>query len=348
MPQQPRQNFADEPYDLAKFRVQFVKKWSARAKDLQGAEDAVHDSMEPHLKEVLRGKRLLLLGEMMKEAGCPDTQLPNDIKEGFRLSGWMPVSGNTAPSVKRPARSVSSLLQLIKGLNKATLSKMASRQDSTLESATWGETQSEIDAGWVWVDDDADLSEVCVAMRFGIVQGDKIRVIDDCTICGLNSTIGLQERFELHTIDKFASFVAHAFATGADRNMSSLSGRTFDLKSAYKQCGLHPFDRKLLRIAVNKPGVQKPVLLGLNSLPFGAVGSVSAFLRISYAVWKIGIVLCRVMWSAYFDDYSAVSQTQLADNTRWVIECLFDLLGINFAREGRKASPFSQFFHAWT
>ena len=337
-------NFVDEPYDLAKFRVQFVKKWSARAKDLQGAEDALHDSMEPHLKEVLRGKRLLLLGEMMSEAGCPDTQLPNDIKEGFRLSGWMPVSGNTAPSVKRPARSVSSLLQLIKGLNKATLSKMASRQDSTLESAAWAETQSEIDAGWVWVDDDADLSEVCVAMRFGVVQGDKIRVIDDCTICGLNSTIGLQERFELRTIDKFASFVAHAFSTGADRNMSSLSGRTFDLKSAYKQYGLHPFDRKLLRIAVNKPGVQKPVLLGLNSLPFGAVGSVSAFLRISYAVWRIGIVLCRVMWSAYFDDYSAVSQTQLADNTRWVIECLFDLLGINFAREGRKAMPFSPSF----
>ncbi|CAE7300217.1 kptA [Symbiodinium sp. KB8] len=55
-------------------------------------------------------------------------------------------------------------------------------------------------------------------MRFGIVQGDKIRVIDDCTICGLNSTIGLQERFELHTIDKFASFVAHAFSVGKDGN----------------------------------------------------------------------------------------------------------------------------------
>ena len=63
-------------------------------------------------------------------------------------------------------------------------------------------------------------------MRFGIVQGDKIRVIDDCTICGLNSTIGLQERFELHTIDKFASFVAHAFSVGKDGNFQ-LADRTF-------------------------------------------------------------------------------------------------------------------------
>ena len=114
-------NFVDEPYDLAKFRVQFVKKWSARAKDLQSAEDALHEDMEPHLKEVLRGKRLLLLGEMMSEAGCPDSQLPNDIKEGLRLSGWMPVSGNTSPSVKRPERLVSSLLQCLRWLPGRTL-----------------------------------------------------------------------------------------------------------------------------------------------------------------------------------------------------------------------------------
>ena len=33
-----------------------------------------------------------------------------------------------------------------------------------------------------------------IAMRFGVRQGSKIRVIDDCSLCKLNATVGLRER----------------------------------------------------------------------------------------------------------------------------------------------------------
>jgi len=55
-------------------------------------------------------------------------------------------------------------------------------------------------------------------------------------------------------------------------------GRTFDLKAAYKQFGLRVEDRELLRIAVTDPAREAPVLVGLNALPFGGVGSVAGFL----------------------------------------------------------------------
>lgn len=48
-------------------------------------------------------------------------------------------------------------------------------------------------------------------------------------------------------------------------------------------------DWNLLRIADNKPGEVDPVLVGLNALPFDAIGSVAEFLKISFAIWWIGV-----------------------------------------------------------
>ena len=71
-------------------------------------------------------------------------------------------------------------------------------------------------------------------------------------------------------------------------------------------------DRDLLRIAVNKPGAAEPILLGLNALPFGAIGSVAGFLRISFAIWWIGVFGMGIAWSAYFDDYSSLTRPELS------------------------------------
>ena len=72
------------------------------------------------------------------------------------------------------------------------------------------------------------------ARRFGISQHGKIRVIDDCSCCGLNAAVGTVERFVVHAIDRMASMLAYALQVSTDAN-TSLCGRTYDLKSAYKQ-----------------------------------------------------------------------------------------------------------------
>ena len=78
-------NFCRDPYPLAKVRIDFVKKWASRAKELQPDENKLHNSLPPYLRQVLSGKRLLLLGEMMEEARCPDISLVQDIRQGFRI-----------------------------------------------------------------------------------------------------------------------------------------------------------------------------------------------------------------------------------------------------------------------
>lgn len=47
-------------------------------------------------------------------------------------------------------------------------------------------------------------------------------------------------------------------------------------------------------------GKTEPAIIGFNSLPLGAVGSVAGFLRISHAVWFIGTAALGLWWSAYF------------------------------------------------
>ena len=337
------ENVVGDEVCLAKTRLKFLAKWLKRAKELETDEEKLHESFEPYIRNILKGKRLLLWQEMIDDLGLPDRDLIRDMQQGFRLSGWLPSSIAFPPKSRRPEFSISTLKILSEGLNNSTMDRLRVRQEEDLEKATWGETLAEESSQWIWKCDHWDVTGKAVAHRFGLRQNDKIRVIDDCTCCGLNSTVGLPEKFLLHSIDKMASMLAFALDI-VDGSQVSLCGRTYDLKSAYKQFPVNKYDRDLLRLAVNVPH-QPPALYGFNSLPFGAVGSVAAFLRISMCLWQIGVIWLRLVWTAFFDDYSVVCRTTQQKGTAHAIELLFSILGLSFARDGKKAPPFSCVFH---
>jgi hypothetical protein len=146
------------------------------------------------------------------------------------------------------------------------------RQDSTLEAETWAETIKELEKGWIWEDPDQSWSGKCVARRFGIHQGEKTRVIDDCSVCGLNRTVGLRGKFVLQSIDQMCAMLCWSLRKTKGERHPQVVGRTFDLKAAYKQFGLRVEDRDWLRIAITDPARDTPVLVGLNALPFGGGG----------------------------------------------------------------------------
>lgn len=70
-----------------------------------------------------------------------------------------------------------------------------------------------------------------------------------------------------------------------------LTGRTFELKHAYRQLGADCYHHDLLKIAVQKPG-RTYELFKVGALPFGAVGSVTAFLRVSNCLAFIAYTPC--------------------------------------------------------
>lgn len=49
-------------------------------------------------------------------------------------------------------------------------------------------------------------------------------------------------------------------------------------------------------------------------------------------------------WTCFYDDYTMVSRSDCANNAEWAAACLFDLLGIIYAKEGKKATTFDRIF----
>jgi hypothetical protein len=121
-------------------------------------------------------------------------------------------------------------------------------------------------------------------------------------------------------------------------------GRTYDLKSAYRQFGISEESRNWLRLAVNDTDGGGPHFFGMNTLPFGAVSSVASFLRLSLAIWFIGFAALRLLWTTFYDDFSLVSASRLENSASWAAESLFELLGLMYAKEGKKFAPFSTTF----
>jgi hypothetical protein len=146
-------------------------------------------------------------------------------------------------------------------------------------------------------------------------------------------------------MDECAAFLAYMVDfTQKGHSVGGISGRNYDLKHAYKQYGISEAERKVIRLAVRNPIKGGISLFGVNSLPFGASGSVGGFLRVSLAIWFLGVALFRLVWTAFFDDYTVFSRDALVSNTAKTVETLFDLLGVEFARDGNKASTFAKVF----
>eukprot|EP00435_Cladocopium_sp_Y103_P054514 s1794_g17.t1 len=239
-----RANFSSEPVDLAKKRISFFNKYLKRAQELSQAEQALRDKMPPHVRSLVGDKRLLLWKEILHDLNYPDTDLIDEIAEGFKLSGWMNRSNVLKQRTKRPSMSMETLKKLSKGLNATTLRAMSVRQEEMLESATWEETVEEEKKGWVWFDTDRTTDDSkFIGRRFGIQQSNKTRVIDDCSCCGFNWTVGLHEKFHLQSIGVLASMLAAAFKFSDKSSFPDVCGRCYDLKSAYKQFAVHSFDR---------------------------------------------------------------------------------------------------------
>ena len=79
---------------------------------------------------------------------------------------------------------VSTLAALSKGLNQHVKAKVIAAAGGELSEATWNETQKELDEGWMEIDQSSG-EGAAWAMRFGLQQTDKVRVIDDFSVAGV-------------------------------------------------------------------------------------------------------------------------------------------------------------------
>ena len=329
--------------DVTLFRTGFLKRWMQRAKELQVDEDSLHRSLPEHLQKVLEGKRLLLWKEILTELEYPDVKVIDEIIRGFPMTGWVEESGVFQPDVRPPEMTVQQLKGIALGVNHAVVDSLRQAAVTELDAPAWDETEIEIERGWLAPCQVDDLREVHVAKRFPLLQGGKLRLIDDFTAAGVNQTVGMAEKLRVESVDELAANILVAIMRAGDRAGLTLVGRTFDLKSAYKQFGVDVEHQQSLRIA-QKHRAGDVRFFAVQSLPFGATASVSSFLRIAASIKFIGTVGLRLVWTNFFDDYTAVCTETAAPEVTFCVESLLKLLGVKFAATGPKAPDFAPVF----
>ena len=104
--------------------------------------------------------------------------------------------------------------------------------------------------------------------------------------------------------------------------------KCWDLSDAYKQVPLSDNAFELdSYLAVYDPSSKGAKIFKQRVLPFGSIASVTAFLRVSLAIWKIGSSLLKLMWSAYFDDFLCLARESEAKHVDFCVNSIFSLLG---------------------
>ena len=145
----------------------------------------------------------------------------------------------------------------------------------------------------------------------------------------------------LHTVDiACAALMVWFSCCNEGQRFSDLAVRTFDLASAYRQVGLSKKGQQFGFLRVFNPETKRACFFRSLVLPFGAIRSVHSFLRLARAVWWLGVVGARIVWTSFYDDYIAFSRPKLVGSTEKSVSALFKLLGWIFAEEGDKAQPF--------
>ena len=335
-----------DPVALRKNRILFMKKLIDMRNHWRTDERKLHDQMEPHLKRVLDTKNILMFKELLRTMNYPDDKLADELAAGFPLYGWLPPSGVFPGHVKPPELHPSALLKMSASFSKRATASVKSSGDVNHDLALWEATMSEVGEGYVTGPFDAgDVPKgALVVPRFGLQQKNKLRPIDNYTAAGTNLAVGTTEKLQIDSIDELAAMIK-GWMQIAGKGLE-LVGRTFDLRKAYRQIGICREHLHASWFCVWCPSESKVKYFHLDSMPFGATASVSAFLRISLALKMIGIYHCNIIWTSFYDDYICVCKKGDEQSTGVMIQSLFSSLGWVLSSDPEKDKDFSTVFQA--
>eukprot|EP00435_Cladocopium_sp_Y103_P060244 s575_g22.t1 len=323
--------------DLARERTAELRRWTLLAEELKETDNMLLESLSSRRREILRGKRLCLLEQLLNDAGHQDTNLVKDIAEGFDLTGPLPEAKVFKKKFRPATIACSELRKIAASCRKAMLSSVSGSGDADLDRGLIDATKKEVVKGYLVgpIDESSMPEGATLTRRFPVKQRNKVRPIDDYRSSMVNSSVTQTEGVTVHTIDHISAMIALWMRLSAEsREDTGLKAKCWDLSDAYKQFPLsdHAFDHDAF-LVVFDPDSQSPCIYQQKVLPFGSIASVTSFLRLSLALWKLGSALLNIAWSSYFDDFLSLAEAGMERHTDMVITFLFSTLGWRLATE---------------
>ncbi len=203
-----------------------------------------------------------------------------------------------------------------------------------------------MDKGWLSGPHEKFSTRGRVSRRFAVVQSQKARPVDNYSESQVNDAVTITNRCTVDGVDIITAAGAvylQGMKTRGDTDM--LLGRSFDLKSAYRQLAVSDDSLKWARLAVFDPHSSSTKVFQQYSLAFGAKASVIAFIRCARMIQFLAHRL-MIVATCYFDDYVVFSKRSLSKNTETAFSTLLDILGWKYDASGDKADTMSQVISA--
>ena len=263
--------------------------------------------MDADVASVLKSKNILLWKAMLSAVGYPDLKVVAEFQQGSELVGNVERTG-LWPAKFQPAVMNVSELHRVAAMERNGLQQQFSGQVAHAEEV-WSKTMDEVAIGTLL--SLIPLNEVDVSWplsrRFGLLQGQKIRCINDFSRSAVNSCVQTCESPKPHTLDVFGALCIQTMdITG---RFNRWKGRTFHLVGAWRQCAVHPDSKKFAHIAVQNPQTKEVVAFRMKAFPFGAVRSVNLFLRTSYSLWFLLVKELLILATNYLIILSCLLRT---------------------------------------
>ena len=363
------------PQQISSIRLEKLKQIRQWAIELQDTNAEIFRSIKPEQRIVSRGKNFALMDRILNHIEYPDTNLVRDLASGTKFTGDIPESGVFPRRHRGADLSVDEVLKTASYSRKWVIEHTVSSGDDEIDQAVWDETIEEEKRGWLSPAlDEADLltltgNKFVVARRFGIRQGKKIRNIDDYSISGANSAVSTFEKLDLLGTDELFAVLKTIVQAGRSDGVVEITlpsgekltgslppgatttmtrkwiGKTFDLKSAYRQIAVSMDESNLpfSIISVYNPAKKQAELRRQYATPYGSVASVYLFNRLARAIWAIGTWL-HIAWVNFFDDFPTVEPEASAHSAELTVRAMCVLLGWELQLDPAKNKPFADTF----
>ena len=321
--------------------MDWCKRWLHRAAELGAAEKEAAGGRHPATAK----KRLKLTREIFESLNYEDIEVLQLLEKGSTLAGEIDSSSMFQPSFKPCIITVQQLESQAEMRNNLVMRMTRSSGDKALDEAVLRETREEIACRWAdgpWNLDDLEYGST-ISRRFPLQQGQKIRMIDDYSVSGVNDSCTIHTKLDLHVVDTFIAAIQAYFdgmaALGRD---SSLVAKTYDLKSAYRQVPVRNDHLKFGYFCIYNHESDQVEIYRSRTLPFGATHSVFNFLRLARMIHCIACRGAHLITTNFYDDFILASNERLKESSKNCMELIFLFAGWDFATEGRKATTFSE------
>jgi hypothetical protein len=199
--------------------------------------------MDADVPDILQKKSILLRKTMLASVEHPDMAVVDEFISGSELVGCVDKTGMWPPKFQPVTISFDELRDVARLERKEIGQQFVGFGDEQLLEKVWMKTLGETEAGAlvgpINLDDVPDTFPL--NRRFGKVQDQKVKCIDDYARSAVTAAVQTCENPKPHTLEVFAAICVSVM--GSTPTTETWKGRAFDLVGAYRQCAVHPASR---------------------------------------------------------------------------------------------------------